>query len=195
MPTFPCPWIRKSDKATGRARSMQALEGDRYRVVYDEHRRGAAEDGQNKTFDVRSARIIHVVDRGACCIIVCGPTQDFRYLCRTQVTCEDTVLEIGCSYGKASKVLAEQLGLDAGGGIPLYNGGGGDRLICVDISSEGISSCKILNKGRMTNAPFLRTNSIARPRCSCCSLFFGYLCSVWPIIAMRLPSPHLGMFS
>lgn len=127
---------------------VRPLEGDRHRVMYDEQRENdQGEGGERKEFDVRTARLIHVVDRSAHCVIVCGPTQDFRYLCRTQVSADDTVLEIGCSYGKASRVLAEQLGLHAGGGLPLHAGGGGDRLICVDISAEGIQASKLYNKG------------------------------------------------
>lgn len=68
---------------------------DRHKISYLEVHQGGELAGQRKTFDVRVGRIVKVIDRGLLSTVVCFSTQDFRYLCRTQVTESDTVLELG----------------------------------------------------------------------------------------------------
>ena len=44
---------------------------------------------------------------------------DERHLCRTQVGKDDVVVELGCSYAKATKILCEQAGDSRGVGVDL----------------------------------------------------------------------------
>ena len=97
--------ILYSDRDTGRGHVESFDEsGDRssadfkYRIRYLTDQR----------YDVRVSRLLPVVQGPR--IVVCSETQDFRYLCRTQVSRGDSVIEIGCSYGKGTKILAEQAG-------------------------------------------------------------------------------------
>ena len=71
-------------------------------------------------------RILPVVRKPA--IIITAETEDFRHMCRTQVDKSDVVLEIGCSFGKATKIICEQAG-EA-------------NVVGVDVGFECLEACK-----------------------------------------------------
>mgnify|MGYP003322079891 CR=1 FL=1 len=52
-------------------------------------------------------RVVPLVGRGkARALVLCAESNIFRDLARTQVAPDDRVLEIGCSYGEATAILA-----------------------------------------------------------------------------------------
>ena len=55
-------------------------------------------------------------------ILLCGETESFRMLARSQLLPTDTVLEVGCSYGLATKELAARA----------------QKVVAVDVSSSAI---------------------------------------------------------
>ena len=55
-------------------------------------------------------------------VLLCGETESFRMLSRSQILPTDTVLEIGCSYGEATALLAARA----------------KSVIAVDVSSEAL---------------------------------------------------------
>ena len=57
-----------------------------------------------------------------------GAGVETSHLCRTQVGKEDIVVELGCSYGKATKILCEQAGVD--------------RVVGVDLGLEALDACQ-----------------------------------------------------
>merc|ERR1719242_1391431 len=57
---------------------------------------------------------------GSLCI-VCSETSQFRKLTTTHILCNDSVLELGCSYGKSTELILKQTG---------------NRVIAIDNSNE-----------------------------------------------------------
>jgi 2-polyprenyl-3-methyl-5-hydroxy-6-metoxy-1,4-benzoquinol methylase len=66
--------------------------------------------------DVRPARMIKVLQAQVPAIgdhtpthlvVVCNDTTDFRRLARSQLNKTDRVIDIGCSYGRGTAVIAE----------------------------------------------------------------------------------------
>ena len=76
--------------------------------------------------DVRVQRLLPVVHGSA--IVLTPETEDFRHLCRTQVRPGDIVVELGCSYGKATKVLCEMAGAE--------------RVVGVDLGQAALEACR-----------------------------------------------------
>ena len=73
------------------------------------------------TYHVRPARMRRVYDHNV--VLICNKTREYRRLARCQVTDDDFCIEIGCSWGKATAVLAQ----------------GCSKVIGIDISEEAIS--------------------------------------------------------
>eukprot|EP01134_Creolimax_fragrantissima_P000068 CFRG0068T1 len=59
-------------------------------------------------------------------VVVCYSTSEYRHLARTIPRADEHVLEIGCSYGKASAILSRNC----------------DKLTAVDVSNDCIVSCR-----------------------------------------------------
>ena len=55
-------------------------------------------------------------------IMICGETETFRALARSQLLPTDSVLEIGCSYGEATALLGRRAA----------------RVIAVDVSADAL---------------------------------------------------------
>jgi hypothetical protein len=86
--------------------------------------------------DVRVGKLFPVVQRtttGNPLVSICAETADFRRLARTQVRRGDRVIELGCSYGAATKILEEQAG-------PGY-------IVGVDLGVEALTSARRLCPG------------------------------------------------
>ena len=111
-----------SQKDTGRGHVIELPDED---VRFKPDCRYKVRFLNGSTHNVRVQRILPVV-RGPA-IIITAETEDFRHLCRTQVDKGDVVLEIGCSYGKATKILCEQAGET--------------NVVGVDLGLEALESC------------------------------------------------------
>ena len=111
-----------SDKSTGRGRIIGLPDAE---VMHKPDCRYMVQFRDGSTHDVRVQRILPVVTQSA--IIITPETEDFRHLCRTQVSKGDIVLELGCSYGKATKILCEQAG--------------DDHVIGVDLGQDALLAC------------------------------------------------------
>ena len=111
-----------SQKDTGRGHVIELPDED---VRFKPDCRYKVRFLNGSTHNVRVQRILPVV-RGPA-IIITAETEDFRHLCRTQVDKGDVVLEIGCSYGKATKILCEQAGEK--------------NVVGVDLGLEALKSC------------------------------------------------------
>eukprot|EP00960_Hanusia_phi_P034232 750930-Hanusia_phi.AAC.6 len=115
--------ILYSDRDTGRGH-VESFDASADRASVDfKYRIRYLTDQQ---YDVRVSRLLPVIQGQR--IVVCSETQDFRYLCRTQVRKGDSVIEIGCSYGKGTKILAEQAG--------------GSCVVGTDLSAEALKAAK-----------------------------------------------------
>eukprot|EP01084_Bolivina_argentea_P061328 112075_1 len=66
--------------------------------------------------------------------IVCAETTHYRKLCVSHIISGDRVLEIGCSFGKATQIILKQTDI---------------KVIAVDNSDECIKSTAILNSDAM----------------------------------------------
>jgi len=65
-------------------------------------------------------------DRDAPRILLCEKTREFRRLARAQLTKDDFCVELGCSWGEASHLLAQRC----------------SRLIGLDNSHKAIAACR-----------------------------------------------------
>lgn len=112
----PCTQQKRSDQETGRARVLEppaasdCADGPvRVRVAFDV-------DGS--THAVRLARLTPVFgssssstnSSGKKVAVVCATTDQYRRLARSQVTAADAVVEVGCSTGGCTALLARHAG-------------------------------------------------------------------------------------
>jgi hypothetical protein len=111
-----------SQKSTGRGHII-GLPAEEVRLKADCRYTVQFVDGG--THDVRVQRILPVAKGTG--IIITAETEDFRHMCRTQVLPGDVVLELGCSYGMATKVLCEQAG--------------DDHVLGVDLGLDALAAC------------------------------------------------------
>eukprot|EP00854_Cymbomonas_tetramitiformis_P019978 gene19978-23908_t len=109
------------DKSTGRAVVLAPVITDpensyhgRIKVQYHDSK---------TTYHVRPARISKVTTKR---ILVCYSTKEYRKLARTQLEPEDACLEIGCSWGRCTYVLAQQC----------------RHVVGLDISQEAVEACR-----------------------------------------------------
>lgn len=125
----------RSHKWTGRARVLGLPEEKlgRIRVQFLEEGGGGHNRQAGLEHEVRFGQVFPVVPIGGSsgpAVIVTAETFDFRRLARTQVRRGDAVIELGCSFGDATKVLAEQAGPS--------------RVVGVDLSSSSLEKARAL---------------------------------------------------
>lgn len=82
---------------------------------------GGPRAGQSSAVPRRKAEIMRGFGNVPA-ICLCGETESFRRLARSQLLCTDSVLEIGCSYGRATTELASRA----------------KRLLAVDVSADAL---------------------------------------------------------
>jgi SAM-dependent methyltransferase len=98
--------ILRSNKRTGRGKIVdKSSDGYKYAIAYD--------DGSffSEVSVERILPVISITPPRVPCIIVCGETQDFRYLARTQLRSDASgvIIELGCSTGACTKILLDQM--------------------------------------------------------------------------------------
>jgi SAM-dependent methyltransferase len=97
----------RSHRDTGRATVLEFISdpesqyAGRYKVRY--HHDGS-------TAHARVDRLAPVVTYPERCVIVCASTDDFRRLARAQLMRADHCLDIGCSYGRGTAIMAQHCG-------------------------------------------------------------------------------------
>ena len=77
-------------------------------------------------------------------ILLCGETESFRMLARSQIIPTDTVLEVGCSYGLATKELAARA----------------RKVVAVDVSSSAIERASAHCAAHAENIRFERIDGL-----------------------------------
>jgi hypothetical protein len=88
------------------------------------------DSGKRVRVSPRKLRRVYA-QHGVCSIVICEETEEYRRLARTQITSLDAVIEIGCSTGECSAVLANSR----------------CSLIALDISADIIAHAKVEHPG------------------------------------------------
>ena len=99
----PCPGLLVCERGTRGVGASRVLSADADSVIVEPLGGGRAA----RTISRRKAELMrgrHV--RRA--VLLCGETETFRRLARSQLLPSDRVLEIGCSYGEATSLLAKR---------------------------------------------------------------------------------------